>query len=57
MLTEFIKPLPVVHGKNLLHSFESHNYWIDRNKVCPYCMSGSKPVQKVLVDEVKDGTY
>ena len=37
-----------------LHSIESHNYWIKRNGVCPYCNMGSKPVPKdVIINKVK----
>ena len=33
------------------HSIESHNYWIKRNGKCPYCMNGSKPVHKSIIQE------
>ena len=34
---------------NKLHSIEDHNYWIKRNGKCPYCMSGSKPIEHNLI--------
>ena len=30
-------------SRSLFHSIEDHNYWIKRNKTCPYCLNGSKP--------------
>lgn len=35
-----------------LHSIESHNFWLDRNGVCPYCLNGSVPVTKVEILEI-----
>jgi len=35
-----------------LHSFEDHNFWIKRNGVCPYCLSGSRAVCKSEILEV-----
>lgn len=47
-----IKTLPKVNNnKSLYHSFESHNYWIERNQLCPYCNSGSKPIHKSIIKE------
>jgi len=48
------KPEPR-HKKSLYHTLEDHDYWISRNGVCPYCMSGSKPVAKCLIDA--DGNW
>lgn len=40
---------PVKTSKNLFQSIEAHNFWITRNKVCPYCLLGSKPVPKAMI--------
>ena len=37
------------------HTIESHNYWIQRNRVCPYCKLGSIPMHKSFQN--KDGTW
>jgi len=37
------------------HSIESHNFWIGRHGVCPYCNSGSKAVHKSLIVEKVEG--
>ena len=50
-MSEVFKPLPGVRGKSLVHSLESHNYWAEIKRPCPYCLIGSKPVPKVLVVE------
>ena len=50
-MSEVFKPLPGVHGKSLVHSLESHNYWAEIKRPCPYCLIGSEPVPKVLVVE------
>ena len=44
------KPDPV-KLRGGLHSLEDHNFWILRNGVCPYCLSGSKPVPKCVIIE------
>lgn len=36
-------------GKSKYHTFEQHNYWIRRNRVCPYCNSGSIAVHKSIL--------
>ncbi len=36
---------------SMFHTNECHNFWIDRNKFCPYCNSGSRPVPKAAIDE------
>jgi len=48
------KPEPV-HKKAKFHSIEACNFWVRRNGVCPYCMSGSKAVHKSLIDS--DGNW
>lgn len=34
-----------------LHTWEVHDFWVGRNNMCPYCHSGSKPVDKVVILE------
>lgn len=47
---DFIEPLNNVKTvKSKYHSIEQHNFWIKRNKCCPYCNSGSTPVHKTIV--------
>lgn len=38
-------------SKSKFHSIEDHNFWICRNKVCPYCRSGSRAVPKAMIVE------
>jgi len=45
MINEF-NEMVVKTQRSLFHTFEAHNYWIDRNGRCPYCLNGSKPVHK-----------
>lgn len=35
--------------RSMMHSIEDHNYWIKRNKRCPYCQNGSQPVAKAMI--------
>ena len=56
MMTEHKKPVTVKTCRSGLHSIEDHNFWIDRNGVCPYCKMGSKAVHKsLIVKEVNGG--
>jgi len=49
-LVEELEVLPVVRGnKSMFHSLEVHNFWINRNGACPYCLSGSEAVHKSLI--------
>ena len=50
MMVNFEK-LPDLKAKSKVHTIEDHNYWIDRQRKCPYCLIGSKPVPKCLVVE------
>ena len=55
---EFIKMLgnnKVKTEASKYHTIESHNYWVQRNKVCPYCKIGSTPTPKCFQNE--DGTW
>lgn len=47
MVITFNEPIKV--SKKMYHSFEAHNFWITRHKVCPYCLLGSKPVPKAMI--------
>jgi hypothetical protein len=39
-----------------MHTKENCSYWVVRNQRCPYCLSGSKPVDKSLILEgVRNG--
>ena len=49
MENEFNK-MVVKTSKSLFHSFEAHNYWIDRNGRCPYCINGSKTKHKKEIE-------
>jgi len=53
MVEEVYKPLPWFNEKNKSesHSIEQHNYWAERKRPCPYCLSGSKPVPKAMIVE------
>ena len=48
IVTEASKEVKIV--KSRYHSIEVHNYWTARNKKCPYCISGSKPVPKAMIN-------
>jgi len=51
MMTEY-RPLPRVRlGVARFHDLEDHVFWMDRNGVCPYCVIGSVPVEKVVILE------
>lgn len=53
MVDTVFEPLPWFGGdvRSRYHSFEDHNFWIERNGTCPYCLSGSKAVPKILIKE------
>ena len=34
-----------------MHSWTAHNYWIQRYGTCPYCLHGSKIVDKNVIEE------
>jgi len=51
-MVEELGVLPKIsNSKSMFHSIEVHNFWIDRNKQCPYCLNGSEPVHKSLIVE------
>jgi len=35
-----------------LHPWTNHNYWLVRIGVCPYCLSGSEPVDESEILEL-----
>ena len=52
MVEDLLVGRPMPKGlKGGLHSVEDHNFWISRNGVCPYCLSGSRPVCKCMILE------
>jgi len=54
-LVEELEVLPKVQSnKAIYHTFEAHNYWIDRIKQCPYCNMGSIAVHRDLIVERLD---
>ena len=50
MKTEFKPGVVVKPCKSRYHTIADHNFHIRRNGVCPYCLSGSRPVHRSCLD-------
>lgn len=38
--------------KSKYHDVVQCNFWMKRNKKCPYCLNGSEPVEKEVILEM-----